>query len=228
MQRLIPLSCLSLTVILSAPWQSREAAISVDQATSVCLVFSSGRTLRSYLFLSRYLSEVVAVSPAFVRPCHLVPFNNSRHTLCCYISICIWFMDISVWRNVSAPLVHIKTGVPRQIRHSSTLLTCFWWWLGRDGRAACSGSPHHAFTCASTSWGWMFFSAQQWYQCSQCPSFTSLCIPYTLENNSCKLHVKTAQNLTAAELTAVVLTANLAGKKCVLVRGLLIWEGFYW
>lgn len=49
-----------------------------------------------------------------------------------------------------------------------------------------------------------------------------LCIPYTLENNSCRLHVKTAQNLTAAELTALVLTANLAGKKCVLVRGLLI------
>lgn len=46
-------------------------------------------------------------------------------------------------------------------------------------------------------------------------------------NCSCKLRVKTAQNLTAAELAALVLTTDLAGKKFVLVRGLLIWEGFY-
>lgn len=213
MRELIPLSCHSLPVILSAPWEPHEAAIPVDQATSVCLAFSTGRTPRSHLFLSRYLSGAVAVSPAFVRPCHLVPFNNSRHTLCCYISICTWFMDISVWRNASAPLVHVKTGVPRQIWCSSNLLCSFWWCLGRDGRAACSGSPHHAFT----SWGW---------DVCFCPAvITVLAVPilyivyvsclYPIlwkTNHSCKLRVKTAQNLTAAELAAFILTANSAGK----------------
>lgn len=127
MKELIPLSCRSLPVILSAPWEPHEAAIPVDQARSVRLAFSTGRALSSHLFLSRYLSGAVAVSPAFVRPCHLFPFKNSRHTLCCYISICTWFMDISVWRNASAPLVHVKTGVPRQIWCSSNLLCSFWW-----------------------------------------------------------------------------------------------------
>lgn len=75
------------------------------------------------VFICSYPNGVIAVSPVFFLSFGsllIIPGTPSR----CYISICMWFMDIRVWRNPSTHLVHVKMSALSQRQSSWSQLSC--------------------------------------------------------------------------------------------------------
>lgn len=102
-------------------------------------VFSSGRSFLRFIFLCSYLNGVIAVSPVFFLSFGsllIIPGTPS----CCYISICMWFIDIRVWRNLSTHLVHVKMNALSQTWGSWSRF-CFGCDRGKEAGAGCRGSP---------------------------------------------------------------------------------------
>lgn len=110
-----------------------------------------------FIFLCSYLNGVTAVSPVFFlsfASLLIIPGTPSR----CYISICMWFMDIRVWRNLSTHLVHVKMSALSQFWGSWGQFCCSGCDQGEEAGAGCRASPPYTFTLTSRSWVFLYSS----------------------------------------------------------------------
>lgn len=165
------------------------------------------------------MNGAVAVSPVFVLPVIWFPFNNSRHTLGSYISICIWFMDISVWRTASAPFIHTKLVELSHAQCPLNLVPCFWWWHreGWKSREQCF-SPESFHMHQQFEMGTFLYSSG-----NGAHPLRGLCLWYIPSTPAKKLFMQNSASFCTAVYLSLAISLRWGKKMCYLfLKALLV------